>query len=67
MQLPRTIGELRTSEFNEARVRSRAVKDEMRENLIRKLQRLGQVFPGIMGYDDSVLHRSSMRFFPGTT
>ena len=55
MQLPRTIGELRTSEFNEARVGSRSVKDEMRENLIARLQNRGPVFPGIVGYDDSVI------------
>jgi magnesium chelatase subunit I len=54
MQLPRTIGELRTSGFNEARVRSRSVKDEMRENLIRKLQQREAILPGIVGYDDSV-------------
>src|SRR5258705_13707260 len=53
MQLPRTIGELRTSEFNEARVGLRSVKDEMRENLIIKLKNRESVFPGIVGYDDS--------------
>src|ERR1700675_1759795 len=55
MQLPRTIGELRTSGFDEARVRFRSVKDEMRENLIRKLQRRETILPGIVGYDDSVI------------
>jgi magnesium chelatase subunit I len=55
MQLPRTIGELRTSGFNEARFRFRSVKDEMRENLIRKLQQREAILPGIVGYDDSVI------------
>ena len=55
MQQPRTIGGLRTSEFNEARVRFRSVKDEMRENLIRKLQQCEAILPGIVGYDDSVI------------
>ena len=55
MQLPRTIGELRSSEFNKARIGSRSVKDEMRENLIARLQNRESVFPGIVGYDDSVI------------
>jgi magnesium chelatase subunit I len=55
MQLPRTIGELRTSGFNEARLRLRSVKDEMRENLIRKLRQREVILPGIVGYDDSVI------------
>jgi magnesium chelatase subunit I len=55
MQLPRTIGELKTSEFNEQRISRRSVKDEMRENLTVKLQRGDQIFSGIVGYDDSVI------------
>ena len=55
MQLPRTIGELKSSDFSEARVRSRSVKDEMRENLTARLQRRESVFPGIVGFDDSVI------------
>ncbi|HSO74243.1 MAG TPA: sigma 54-interacting transcriptional regulator, partial [Blastocatellia bacterium] len=55
MQLPRTIGELKASDFNEARVRSRSVKDEMRDNLTGKLQNRESVFPGIVGFDDSVI------------
>jgi magnesium chelatase subunit I len=55
MHLPSTIGELKSSEFNEARIQHRSVKDEMRENLISKLERRQRVFPGIVGYDDSVV------------
>jgi magnesium chelatase subunit I len=55
MQLPRTIGELRISEFNEARLRGRSIKDEMRANLIAKIRRGETLFPGIVGYDDSVI------------
>jgi magnesium chelatase subunit I len=55
MQMPRTIGELKSSEHNEARVRNRSVKDEMRENLIRKLRAGEAIFPGVVGYDDSVI------------
>src|SRR5689334_8223164 len=54
MLLPRTLGELRSSEYNEARVRHASVKDEMRRNLIHKLERREPIFPGIVGYDDSV-------------
>ena len=54
MQLPRTLGELKSSEYNEARVHHSSVKDEMRRNLIGKLERREPIFPGIVGYDDSV-------------
>jgi magnesium chelatase subunit I len=54
MRFPRTIGELRGSEFDE-RLRNRSVKDEMRANLIAKLKRGEKIFPGIIGYDDTVI------------
>ena len=55
MHLPSTIGELKSSEFDEARIHHRSVKDEMRDNLIDKLERRQRIFPGIVGYDDSVV------------
>ncbi len=55
MTLPRTLGELRNSDFSEERLLKRRVKDEMRENLICKLRRRDTLFPGIVGYDDSVV------------
>jgi len=55
MSFPRTLGELRHSPFSEPRLRSRRVKDELRENLIAKLGCSGPIFPGIVGYDDSVV------------
>src|ERR1700716_1821099 len=55
MHLPSTLGELKSSEFNEARIHHRSVKDEIRENLINKLERRQRIFPGIVGYDDSVV------------
>src|SRR5208282_4696309 len=55
MNLPRTLGELRGSDFSEERLRRRRVKDEMRENLICKLRRREALFPGIVGYDDTVV------------
>lgn len=45
------MGQLRRSQF---KVR-RSVKDEMRANLIDKLRRGEEIFPGIIGYDDTVI------------
>ena len=54
--LPRTLGELRASHsFSEARLKSRTVKDEMRANLMARLQHGETVFPGIIGYEDTVV------------
>jgi len=47
---PGTVGELRRSGW-----RPRSVKDEIRENLIAKLRSKDPLFPGIIGYDDSVI------------
>ena len=54
--LPQTLTELRRSEqFSPERGRNRRVKDEMRENLIARLRGSGPIFPGIVGYDDTVV------------
>src|SRR5579864_4862143 len=55
MNLPRTLGELRKSRFSEDLLRKRRVKDEMRENLVARLRQTGPLFPGIVGYEDSVI------------
>jgi magnesium chelatase subunit I len=55
MNLPRTLGELRKSSFSEQRLRTRKVKDELRENLIARLRGSESIFPGIIGYDDTVV------------
>jgi len=52
---PRTLGALRKSQFSEERLASRGVKDELRENLICRLQQKTTLFPGIVGYDDTVI------------
>jgi magnesium chelatase subunit I len=49
-KLPSTAGQLR-----EAGYRVRSVKDEMRENLIAAIARKESLFPGIHGYDRTVL------------
>jgi len=54
--LPQTLGELRTStQFSESRLKTRTVKDEMRGNLITRLKTRETVFPGIVGYEDTVV------------
>src|SRR5438309_875741 len=55
MNLPSTLGELRRSAFSEDRLRTRRVKDELRENLLARLQKKGPLFPGIIGYEDTVV------------
>src|ERR1700678_2276511 len=57
MSLPCTLGELRRSPFSEERLRNRRVKDELRENLIARLADSDDagIFPGIVGYDDTVV------------
>src|ERR1051326_6545678 len=55
MNLPRTLGELKKSSFSEQRLRTRKVKDELRENLIARLRSGETIFPGIIGYDDTVV------------
>lgn len=47
---PGTLGELRQSGYQPI-----SVKLEMRRNLIRKLQRQEPLFPGILGYDETVV------------
>jgi magnesium chelatase subunit I len=55
-RLPQTLGELQSSkEFFEARVQKRRVKDELRENLIARLKSREPIFPGIVGYEDTVV------------
>jgi magnesium chelatase subunit I len=52
--LPTTLGALRASEFTPDRL-ARSVKDELRENLIAKLRAKEPLFPGIVGYQDTVV------------
>ena len=49
--LPQTLGELR----RQAGGRTRPVKEEIRDNLVRKLKAGERLFPGIIGYDDTVV------------
>src|SRR5712692_1580744 len=55
MSLPRTLSELRRSTFSEERLQTRRIKDELRDNLMARLRQPGSIFPGIVGYDDTVV------------
>src|SRR5215210_4891934 len=50
MDYPRTLRELRA-----ARYQTHSVKDELRLNLIRKLRTGERLFPGIIGYEETVI------------
>ncbi len=55
MNLPTTLGELKQTEWASPARRRRTVKDEMRENLICLLENSSPLFPGIVGYEDTVI------------
>jgi magnesium chelatase subunit I len=58
--LPRTLADLRRSGWQ-----SRSVKDEVRENLLRMLATSEELFPGIVGYDDTVIPEISIALLAG--
>jgi magnesium chelatase subunit I len=47
---PTTLGELRESGY-----KSLTVKEEMRKNLIEKMKKGDDIFPGIIGYEETVI------------
>jgi magnesium chelatase subunit I len=47
---PRTLGELRASGY-----RLESVKDEMRRNLIARIRQGRPLFPGVLGYEETVV------------
>lgn len=47
---PTTLGELKASGYS-----SLSVKDELRKNLLERLEQGTELFPGIVGYDDTVI------------
>ncbi|MGH2566334.1 MAG: magnesium chelatase, partial [Ginsengibacter sp.] len=46
----KTLGELRSSDYKQ-----RSIKEELRQNLIKKISKKEITFPGIIGYEDSVI------------
>ncbi|HCK90023.1 MAG TPA: magnesium chelatase, partial [Gemmatimonadetes bacterium] len=51
-QRPSTVGELKSKGY-----KTRSVKQEMRDNLLEKLENNETLFPGIRGYADTVIPR----------
>ncbi len=50
IQIIKTLGELRASGY-----KPRSIKEEIRQNLIEKLKKGETTFPGIVGYEDTVI------------
>jgi magnesium chelatase subunit I len=57
---PTTLAELRQSGW-----RSRSVKQEVRENFLRMLQADEELFPGIVGYDNTVIPEINLALIAG--
>ncbi len=53
--LPKTLGELRRSQWTEEKTAGRTVRSELRENVVRKMEDGEDLFPGVHGYDDTVI------------
>src|SRR5438309_11249600 len=53
---PTTVAQLRQSEY-----RVLPVKEEMRKNLVRKIKASEELFPGIIGYEGSVIRSEERR------
>ncbi len=52
---PHMLGDLKQSEWGDPARHLRSVKDEMRQNLVHILEEGRDVFPGIVGYEDTVV------------
>lgn len=50
MSKPSTLGELKKSKYS-----SQSIAEELRKNLIEKLQSGEEIFPGILGYEETVI------------
>jgi magnesium chelatase subunit I len=54
-QQPRNLGELRRSSWSEEKIVQRTTRQELRDNLLRKMEKCEPLFPGVYGYDDTVI------------
>jgi magnesium chelatase subunit I len=53
---PKTLGELRSStNWSERRLADRSLRQELRENLLCRMEKGETLFPGVHGYDDTVI------------
>jgi magnesium chelatase subunit I len=55
MTRPSTLADLRQTDWADPAKHLRTVKDELRQNLVRMLEAGGLIFPGIVGYEDTVV------------
>ena len=55
MTEPRTFGDLKNSRWAEPPLRGRTVRDEIRTNLLTRLESGDALFPGIVGYEDTIV------------
>src|ERR1700728_583775 len=53
--MPKTLGELRRSNWSEEKIAHRSVRQELRENLLEKMEKGEPLFSGLHGYDDTVI------------
>ena len=51
--LPKSLGELRRSQWSEERIARRTVRQELRENLMCKMEKGEAPFSGVHGYGDA--------------
>ncbi len=59
-RLPKSLAELRASGW-----KSRSVKEEVRENFLKALSAGTELFPGIVGYDDTVVPEINIALLAG--
>ncbi len=52
---PRTLGDLRRTRWAEPPLLGRSIRDEIRANLLHRLEAGEPLFPGIVGFDDTVV------------
>jgi magnesium chelatase subunit I len=52
---PTTLGELRRSAWSEEKIGQRTIRQELRENLLHKMEKGEPLFTGVHGYDDTVI------------
>src|SRR5260370_29367776 len=53
---PKTLGELRSSSnWSEQRLANRSLRQELRENLLCRMEKGEPLFAGVHGYDDTVI------------
>src|SRR5271163_970860 len=55
MSQPKNLGELRRGAWSEEKWAQRTVRQEIRENLLAKMEKDEPLFPGVHGYDDTVI------------